>query len=111
MSEGPSVPNERQEQLHTAIVNELIALTPEWWNSALLKVSVVDRKGIQSMSHEITSPQGHRELISPSDELFALTRQLFLLFQEFGQRWKQVTYEADLTPKGNWKFKCHFTYQ
>ena len=107
----PTVPGERQGPLHTAIVNELIALTPESWSAAMLTVGFASEEGMQSMDHEIRSPEGHRELINPSDELFDLTHQLFLLFQEFGQPWKQVMYEANLDPDGDWKWKCAFTYE
>src|SRR3954469_14923524 len=108
-SDKPSVPEERQGPLHIAIVNELIALTPEWWNDAILAVGFACEAGVQSMPHEIRSPEGHREPITPSDTLFDLTRQLFQLFQESGQPWKQVLYEASLDPDGNWKWKCAFT--
>lgn len=86
----PAVPEARQGPLPTAIVNELIALTPEWWNAAILTIGSVCEGGIQSMLHETRSPEGHREPITPSEELFDLTRQLSQFFQEFGQPWKQV---------------------
>jgi hypothetical protein len=106
----PNVPGERQGPIHTAIVNELIALTPDWWNAVTLTVEVATQEGIQSMPHEIRSPEGHREPIALSDQLFDLTRQLFRLFQEYIQPWKQVVYEVSLDPKGDWKWECAFTY-
>src|SRR5947209_3691382 len=92
----PGVPEDRQGPLHTAIANELISLTPEWWNAALLKVGVEYHDDVLSMPHEIASLEGHREPITPSDTLFQLTHQLLMLFQEFNQPWKQVTYEVRL---------------
>jgi hypothetical protein len=108
--EKPPLPGERQGPIHTAIVNELIALKPEWWNAVTLTVGVATPDGIQSMPHEITSPEGHREPITSSEQLFDLTRQLFRLFQECGQPWKQVMYEVSLDPEGAWKWKGAFTY-
>lgn len=110
-NDKPSMLEERQGPLHIAIVNALIALTPEWWNAATLAVGFACEGSVQSMPHDIRSPEGHREPITPSDELFDLTRQLFQLFQEFGQPWKQVLYEASLDSDGNWKWKCAFTYE
>jgi hypothetical protein len=109
--DNPTIPEELQGPIHTAIVNELIALTPSWWHAVTLTVRFASDGGIQSIPHEISSPEGHREPITPSDQLFAATRQLFLLFQEFGQSWKQVIYEASLDRDGNWKWKCVFTYE
>src|SRR4051812_31148930 len=110
-NDKPSVPEERQGPLHVAIINELIALTPEWWNAAILTVGFTCEGNIESMPHQISNPEGHREPITPSDQLFALTRQLLQLCQEFGQPWKQVLYEASLDPNGDWKWECSFTYE
>jgi hypothetical protein len=108
--EKPPVPGERQGPIHTAIVNELIALTPEWWNAVTLIVSVAAQEGIESMPHEIGSPEGHREPITPSDRLLDLTRQLFRLFQEYGQPWDQLVYKVSLDAEGDRNWQCTFRH-
>src|SRR5258708_6706010 len=105
-----TVLEERQGQLHKAIVNEIIALTPEWWNAAILTVSVESKEGAVSMPHEFRSPEGHSEPIMPSDDLFTMTRQLLLLFEEFGQPWTKLRYSVSSIPDGNWRWQCEFTY-
>jgi len=111
MSDEPAVPAEQQEALYAAIGNELIALTPDSWQDILLEVVVnVSGSGILGMSHEITSPEGYRSPIMPSDELFDLTHKLLILFQEHGKAWKQIRFEVWQVPGESWRYKCDFTY-
>jgi hypothetical protein len=93
-----------------AIVNELIALTPEWWKTALLEVTHSSEAGIEKMSHIISSPEGHRDIVTASDELFQATYNLATLFKKNGSIWKKATYRASIEKDGTWTYTVDFEY-
>ncbi len=102
---------ENQQALQISIARALIGLAPEEWNRACLAVSTDVKDGVETMSHQISNPEGKVGVVFPSQELCTLTRQLFLLFKEPGQQpWKKAIYEASLNPDGNWGFACKFEY-
>ena len=108
----PSVPPERQQPPYQAIGSELIALTPESWQAIVLRVSVNrPENGMLGMTHEISSPEGHKEPITPSDELSDLTYSLLKLFEEFGPAWKQLTFKVTMQSDGGWRFQSDFQYE
>src|SRR5512145_1807429 len=103
-------PPERQEPIHEAIAGELIALIPERWRSLRLRLSRTDSSasGAPSVAHVISSPEGHRSLIRPSDELFQQTHALDSLFRDHGCPWKTAEYLVSLEPEGDWKWDVSF---
>jgi hypothetical protein len=52
------------------VVRAVIALTPERWRAAVLMVRCSEEGGIEGCEHVISSPEGHREPVTPSDGLF-----------------------------------------
>jgi hypothetical protein len=107
----PAVPPEHQEQLYSAIASELIELTPETWQAAVLDVAADrSRAGAFGMTHSIRSPEGHREPIVPSDELFDMTHSLLKFFEEFGQPWTRMTFSVKALPEEGWSFSSELEY-
>lgn len=92
------------------IVNELIALTPEWWRAATLEVTYSTDGGVLRLAHVISSPEGHREIVDLSGELFDATYRLGRLFEQHGRHWKSVLYCIQLEQDGSWKYTVDFRY-
>lgn len=102
---------ELEGPIDEAIVREVIAATPEWWQAAVLEVTCTKAPGdMEGMAHMITSPQGHRDVVQPTDEILDLTHQLLDLFARFGKRWRKVTYRIEMTADGNWNYVADFDY-
>ena len=102
---------ERQTSLINEIGTTIVELTPEHWREAVLEVEVELRPGgIQGMVHAITSPEGHREPVTPDDTLFELTRRLYLLFSDYEQPWKNASFRVYQTGEDTWKFKVKYSY-
>jgi hypothetical protein len=60
-----------------AIGNALIAVTPEHWKSATLELLATQATTLMvGLVHTITTPEGHRDLIAPTEELMAATARL-----------------------------------
>ena len=60
--------------------------------------------------HMPRSPDGHREMIMPSDTLFDLTFKLFSLFRDAGTPWRQMKFDLRELLNGDWNFNCRFEY-
>jgi len=101
---------EEETPIDQQIVNELVELTPEWWKSAVLEVTFSDVGGVERYSHVISSPEGHKEPIDPSEALHRATYRLGELFRQHGRRWKSARYEVRLQQGGTWKYTVNFVY-
>jgi len=58
----------------------------------------------------ITSPEGRKESITPSDELFDATHRLGLLFERHGRRWRVVTYRVEIPSDSECSYVAKFSY-
>lgn len=101
---------ERQAPIDREVVNALIAATPETWSAAEMFVEREQDSSHEKMKIEISSPEGHRDLVGPTDEIYAGLYNLSDLFREYGKVWSQLVYRANLTPEGNWKYTIRFDY-
>jgi hypothetical protein len=102
---------EEEKPIDEEIVNQLIALTPESWRTAILEVTYeAEAGGDEGYSHEIYSAEERHEQVEPSEELFLATRRLALLFQKHGHRWKSVKYTVVQQEDGGWKYSAAFDY-
>lgn len=109
----PLAPTDLQAEegpLDEEVVREAIALTPEWWRSVVIEVSFSAEDGVERYSHVITSPEGHREPVTPSDALFDLTYRLGALFKKHGRHWKTVTYRIEVPEDGPATYVANFRY-
>jgi hypothetical protein len=108
-------PADLQTPLHDQIAKELIALTPEHWRSVRLRLvrkTVPPEAGVigQGIAHSISSPEGHREVVMPGDDLFARTHALDTLFRQYGAEWLVAEYVVSANPAGVWSWDVSFTY-
>jgi hypothetical protein len=107
-------PADAQTPLHTSIADELIMITPQHWSR--IKLALVRRTTspggggeVDAVAHTISSPDGHPELVLPSEKLLERTRELDLLFRRHGARWTTVEYLVT-TEEDSWSWKVAFTY-
>ena len=101
---------EKQAPIDRAIVEALIAATPETWNSALMVVERRDEGPNEKMSIEITSPERHKDLVGPTDEIYEGLYRLSDCFRKQGKVWRAVRYQVNLAPTGDWKFEVSFEF-
>ncbi len=107
-------PADVQEPIHAGIASELVSLSPEHWDSVHLEL---ERKpypeglGVtgEGVAHSIKGPDGCKEILLPTPELFVFTRQLELAFQEHGSEWRKVEYRV-WYESGEWRWEVHFQY-
>jgi hypothetical protein len=100
---------ELERPIDEAISRSLVELIPDTWDSIQLEITRDDANE-DTFAHVITGPQGHRELIMPSDTIFEHTFKLADLFSSFGKLWKKVVYTVERKADGNWKYSADFIY-
>jgi hypothetical protein len=90
----------------------LIAGTPEHWTSAHLEL-ITSRPGpgMINLSNTITSPDGHREPVRPSDELLEATNQLQLLHERWHRMFHRALFTVALEADGEWRWDVHWEYE
>ncbi len=93
------------------IGRELIAATPEHWLSAqlLLKIEATS-KTTQSMAHEISCPDGMRDVVAPTDELMDATCALVQMCEAHQKPFLEMDFTARSDPGGNWRFHVEWKY-
>lgn len=102
---------ELERPIDEAIVNHLVEATPEWWKVAVMEVTrTVKPNGTEGFAHLITSPEGHREIVQATDEIFELTMRLADLFGKFGKQWNKVVYTIRQNSAGGWQYTADFKY-
>jgi hypothetical protein len=101
---------EHQTRLIQKILDELLMLTPESWSSILYAVACAwDSDRLVTMSHEISSPEGHRDPVEPSPALIAATQELARVFHDTGLRWKGMRALA-ICDSSRWKLEVDHQY-
>ena len=65
---------------------------------------------IEKFEHEISSPEGHREPIEPTEKTYNSIIKLADIFKKYGRCWKAVRYSISLDDKGKWNYKVEFEY-
>jgi hypothetical protein len=93
------------------IANALIEATPEWWEAATLDVERVSDDSQENLRFTIRSPEGHRDYVEPTDEIYTSARELSELFKRYGHIWTKVKYIVTLQPDGDWKYTAEFEYE
>src|SRR5687768_1418955 len=99
---------EEEAPLDQAIVDELIAATPEWWESAKLEIGSPDPGN--SADCRISSPDGLTDRVDATPELRGAIARLSQLFARYGHRWQRATYVARRLDDGGWTFQVDFSY-
>lgn len=93
------------------IVNELIAATPEHWNSAALELTRSVETGDERIVLSIWNEEGLRELVTPTDDLFAYANELAGVFKKHRSNWRTVTYRVSLQADDSWKWEAEYGYE
>lgn len=101
---------ELQAPIDRLIVEELVAATPEHWNSAVMTVERHVHGGKEKLAIAISSPEDHREVVSATHELIEALYQLVRCFSQKGKTWTKVQYIISLGPNDTWKFEANFDY-
>lgn len=108
------MPNLQVEEgpIDLEIVGELIAATPESWKRAILDVRRrTEPPNIEKFEHEISNPDGLRDLVEPTEKTYEAIFRLADLFKKYGRCWKTVRYSISLADNGNWNYKVKFEYE
>jgi hypothetical protein len=96
----------QQSEIYPGLAQDLISLTPEHWHSAVLELTATQG----SVGHTIWSDEGHRDIVSPSMELFEHTRRLELLFAQYKCPWVSAKFRVWEQADGNWSFQVDYGY-
>jgi hypothetical protein len=98
-----------EEPIEQRIATALIEATPASWENARLEVEAKDELGLLGMAHTISSPDGQREIVTPTEEIFAATYELRELFKQHGRAWRRLVFDI-MKEEGSWRFVAHFEY-
>ena len=101
---------EQQAPIDRQIVEALIAATPETWNSAEMVVERQQAGSQEKMVIVISSPDGHKDLIGPTDDIYEALYKLSDVFLKAGKPWTKVEYWVGLDDQGQWKYRVQFSY-
>ncbi|MGD0569046.1 MAG: hypothetical protein ABSA78_11620 [Candidatus Sulfotelmatobacter sp.] len=102
---------EQQQPVDIAIVNGIVASTPEHWKKIVMEATRrVEPNGTEGITIILASPEGYTEMVSPKPMLIMALRHLSMLFAENGNPWSKVAYRLVDAGDGNWSFKADFEY-
>lgn len=102
---------DEEESIDVEIVKLLTSILPTHWRSALLEIEfTLELDDTESFVHRIKSPEGHRDFITPPDEMYISTFQLYDLFLKAGYPWHRVKYLVEESIEGDWEYLVTFEY-
>ena len=100
-----NIPEEKQNQITTNIVSALTDNIPKHWSSALLELSVGD----EGIRHFIKNLDDEKDEVLPSARLYAETKKLELLFQEYECMWETAIFEVFWQEEiEDWRFSVDY---
>ena len=100
-----------QEPLDLRIVQEITSIAPEKWKSVRMEASrEPGAGGAETLRVTITSPEGHRDIVIPTDKLLLAVRELSLVFHRYKHPWQAVRYYAEQLAGGSWSFRAEYKY-
>ncbi len=103
---------QQEEPIDQEIANALIEATPEWWMSAVMAIEFGAKPGgVEGYRHVISSPEGHRDLVEPTERIYGATIQLADLFRQHGRPWKSAKYTVKKHAEANWSYTVDFQYE
>src|SRR5579871_1192566 len=90
--------NPRDAQWQVPVVQEicaaLIRIIPPNWNAVVLTLDVPEHGIGKGLTHVIKSPEGHKDVVMPTMEVFAATRKLELGWVERKSTFKRAIITA-----------------
>jgi len=106
-------PDEADAEWQTPVVQEicitLIHLIPPHWNSVALTLGVPEHGLGNGLSHAISSPEGHKDVVMPTMEVFAATRKLELGWAERKSTLKKAIISAQRNGE-DWAIKSEYEH-
>jgi len=87
----------------------LIRIIPPNWNSVALILDVPPHGLGKGLSHSISSPEGHKDVVMPTMEVFAATRKLELGWVERKSTFKRATISAQRMGE-DWSIKSEYEH-
>jgi hypothetical protein len=105
-----AIPRAELKPAMEKVVSELLAVLPEEWDKAELKL--VGKRypdGTEGLAHTIGGPEGRPEFPEPSEALYEATRELQLLARRHGEEWKQARIAVELRDDG-WDYSFNFEH-
>ena len=101
---------EKQSPIDREVVNALIAATPETWKAAEM-FGERDDSGInEKMTISISSPDGRKEPVSATVEIYSALYKLSDLFRANGPVWSTVSYKVSQVDQEDWSYSVKFEY-
>ena len=102
---------EKQIPINQEIAKSMIGATPESWNEISLTVKYISsNEGYDELEYVFESPEGHKDIVSATTEVYESTAKLFNLYRDSGKQWKKIKCFAAIKGDGNWGFDCDFEY-
>ena len=101
---------EEHNAVDTEIVRELIQIIPDDWDRATLEVEYSNDGENEAYSHSIKHPEKSISIVTPSNEIYELTREQSLIFQKYGHQWKKAVYSINSNLDGDWDYRVNFEY-
>jgi hypothetical protein len=98
---------ERQTPVVQEICITLIRIIPPHWNSAALTLDAPEHGLGKGLSHSISSPEGHKDVVMPTMEVFAATRKLELGWVERKSKFKKAIISAQRVGE-DWTIKSEY---
>jgi hypothetical protein len=97
--------------LLSAVGRELIAATPESWASAQLSLVIAPTTATtEAVSHAITSPEGLRDLVVPTEDLMRATACLVQACRAVGRPFRELLFTVRSDARGAWRFQSEWIY-
>ena len=87
----------------------VIRLIPPHWNSVALTLDVPAHGIGKSLSHSISSPEGHKDVVMPTMEVFAATRKLELGWVERKSTFKRAIISGQRVGE-DWAIKSDYEH-
>jgi len=98
-------------QWQTPVVQEicitLIRTIPPHWNSVALTLDAPEHSLGKGLSHSISSPEGHKDVVMPTMEVLAATRKLELGWVERKSKFRKAIISAQRVGE-DWTIKSEY---
>jgi hypothetical protein len=94
-----------------AVINALIGALPPTWTKAVLRLERrTHADGSEGCLHAISSPEGFRDIVEPTTELYDATCALSSVFAKHGRSWKIASIQVGEDSAGNWDYEIGYVY-
>jgi hypothetical protein len=100
---------EWQQPVIQEICITLIDIIPPHWNSVALTLGVPEQGLGEGLSHSIASPEDHKDVVTPTMEVFAATRKLELGWVERKSTFKKAIISAQRNGE-DWAIKSEYEH-